>query len=521
MTENTEAKSTSTEANDNTAVLVDGRTDVEKLVELLPMGERTELDYKETLDLRNNHDALEFVKDAVSMANHYPGGYFIIGAHEDGTPSDRADGTSWSQFDGAKLTAKIQKYIDAPLVALSNVHELEGHTYCLICIHSLEDGLPIPFSKYGGCRDDEGNDKTVFRKGEILRRDGAGNDYIQYQQWGNILARHDEDVRRDERKRIDGLVESLTDALSLNGKVPPLVPEMSEEALFDALTANFEQENSKVIKRYAHMLAHSIDDGNENRISLLASIGCFAVHYSNDEVLQAVEEHLYSIYRAELRKNTRNAYDIANAIYEIGSAMVRAERWELINPLVNRPVEVSSTYTYASWVRECQVEASNSNMYPKNGSGMMISVCLDEIKNHKLLRPDCIGIETVDQWEKVNDYVLDSLCSFDILYCLCVYVAGDGRAGAYPACIYYQQKRVSLVLERLFAKDDSMRRELLPNASDQEIATGYAELRKIMSTEGGGRGWHFLYDLSVNIERFMNENRGSTNGERSAQDIMF
>ena len=49
-------------------VVVDRRTDIEKLQELLATGtECSELDFKETLDLANKADELHFVKDAVSM----------------------------------------------------------------------------------------------------------------------------------------------------------------------------------------------------------------------------------------------------------------------------------------------------------------------------------------------------------------------------------------------------------------------------------------------------------------------
>ena len=62
-------------------VIVDGRTDVEKLKELLATGtECNELEFKEMLDLTKKKDELNFVKDAVSMFNRYPGGYIVIGA---------------------------------------------------------------------------------------------------------------------------------------------------------------------------------------------------------------------------------------------------------------------------------------------------------------------------------------------------------------------------------------------------------------------------------------------------------
>ena len=96
-------------------IVVDGRTDIEKLKELLATGtECSELDFKETLDLTKREDELHFVKDAVSMFNRYPGGYIIIGATNEGEPSALCEDVDWKQFDGARLTDKIRAYVDAP-----------------------------------------------------------------------------------------------------------------------------------------------------------------------------------------------------------------------------------------------------------------------------------------------------------------------------------------------------------------------------------------------------------------------
>ena len=69
-------------------IVVDGRTDIEKLFEILQTGgECSELDFKETLDFSKRIDELDFVKDAVSMFNRYPGGYIVVGVDDNGGPS--------------------------------------------------------------------------------------------------------------------------------------------------------------------------------------------------------------------------------------------------------------------------------------------------------------------------------------------------------------------------------------------------------------------------------------------------
>ena len=52
-------------------IVVDGRADREKLVELMRQGEQTELEFKSTLDLKDRQkpDRLNFVKDVVALSN--------------------------------------------------------------------------------------------------------------------------------------------------------------------------------------------------------------------------------------------------------------------------------------------------------------------------------------------------------------------------------------------------------------------------------------------------------------------
>lgn len=66
-------------------IVVDGRTDREKLLELLQAPEQTHLEFKAELDLAAKQDELNFVKDAVSMTNRPPGGYIVLGVSDDGT----------------------------------------------------------------------------------------------------------------------------------------------------------------------------------------------------------------------------------------------------------------------------------------------------------------------------------------------------------------------------------------------------------------------------------------------------
>ncbi len=114
-------------------IVVDGRTDREKLIELLQLPEQTHLEFKAELDLTAKNDELNFVKDAVSMSNRPPGGYILMGVNDDGTlalPTGTiADRT---RFDGARLGDMIRKYVEGEVHAISQIHEIDGHEVVLI-----------------------------------------------------------------------------------------------------------------------------------------------------------------------------------------------------------------------------------------------------------------------------------------------------------------------------------------------------------------------------------------------------
>ncbi len=472
-------------------VIVDGRTDIEKLQELLTTGtECSELDFKETLDLTKRGDELHFVKDAVSMFNRYPGGYIVIGATNEGEPSKICDGIDWKQFDGARLTDKIRSYVDAPLTPISALHVIDGHTYCIVCLFSPDNGLLTPFNKLGEYSTGAGKTKVVFRQGDITRRDGSQNRPIEYLQWAEILTHHDALIREDESKRINSLIDKITTVLGEKGKTPPLVYGMDDEALATALIACFEQGESAKLMCFVNQLSLELPHSDE-AIDNLSAVAIGAISHGLDDIAWNAIDTLYDHYLTIDHFGAaaeKKLLSIAVAVYEIGAVIVLANRWDMVSPFVNRQSPYNPNYIYASWIRECQVVALRAGEFRNDTSTMLISVTLDHIKRHNRIMPafDFTSADSKDtdgRLTKEEESVLNLLCSFDFLYCLCVLVAGDGQGGAYPACVGYEQKRISHVVVRMFGKDDRARRALLPNYRDTEIASGLRELYKLISNE--------------------------------------
>ena len=155
------------------AVISDGRTDEEKLHELLRLGEQTQLDVTVERDLRDRHHELDFFKDAVAMANRPPGGYILVGIPDEGN----LPATPWriknpQMFDGATLRDKIGKYIAADIEVVAQVHRINGGDVVVIAIFSTRSGPPVPMMRVGQYTAPNGKgrmkSKTVFRPGNFL-----------------------------------------------------------------------------------------------------------------------------------------------------------------------------------------------------------------------------------------------------------------------------------------------------------------------------------------------------------------
>ena len=163
-------------------IVPDGQIGEEKLRQLILESEQTHLDFKATIDFTETKDRVEFVKDAVTMANRPPGGYIVVGI-DDKTNQPTIPAGQLSNpraFDGANLNHQIRKFIEGQTHAISKTHQIDGFDYVVIWIPHHTDGLPVPMKTTGQYRKDNGDDKIAFREGDILIREGAANVPLRY-----------------------------------------------------------------------------------------------------------------------------------------------------------------------------------------------------------------------------------------------------------------------------------------------------------------------------------------------------
>ena len=128
-------------------IVVDGRTEYDKLVELLGVPEETHLDLKAHVDMASAEDKLKLVKDIVAMSNRPPGGYILIGVDDNGNPC-MPIGTipDRKRFDGARLGDLVRKYIEGEIHVSVAIHEHKGNEIVVVFVPKHRDGLPVPMN---------------------------------------------------------------------------------------------------------------------------------------------------------------------------------------------------------------------------------------------------------------------------------------------------------------------------------------------------------------------------------------
>ena len=490
-------------------IAIDGITDEEKLAELLAFGcECTELEFKEAINFNDGKERLGLVVDIVAMANHYPGGFIVIGVCDNGSPSAHSRESDWNRFDTAHLNDLINKYVDAPIRMVSQHQIMDGHEYQVICVLSPDDGLPIPFSKDGTYDSGNGNQKTVFRKGVFIRRENAQNTPISYSQWDEVLKVHDEAVRAQERHLIDELVRNINGALSERECPPLLEPDFSGDVAMSALEDCFERGRLEGIRRYLVQL-RNLARNDATYVQRIATVACFAALYDEEALFLEAADAFHKLATGctgESSSDLELQLELAVNGYIIGASAVRSSMWSVISPLVNKTV-IRGGYVWASWLRECQVNNSRARNIDSDPSGTLISLSLERMRQDQTLHPDVVGSWDEESGQEIRDLLLSSLCSFDYLYCVCVYAEGEGMGEAYPGCVVYRSRRIQEVIDLLVSPDEGMRRSLLKKADDSRLAAALSILTKLIRDEAMSHGY-ILYDCDPtgSIDRFIELN---------------
>lgn len=521
-------------------IVVDGRTDEEKLVELLAAGaEETALDFKATLDIRprTSKATLDFVKDAVSMCNLPDGGYIVVGVDDNGRPAHDQPVVTVDDFDSAKLRDKVARYVEAQVHVISQAHVVDGRDVVLIHVQPNPDGLPVPMSADGQYVGDDGKNVTVFAAGEVLVREGTSNIRLRYAHWHGLLARYRERLHHESRRDIDVLVrtivESLQQSVGTSTPMPVLLDlKMEPVTLGQAIVAAFELPTTVRVEQFLNTAvaeadaARDLSEANRwlNALDALAVVACQAVIYGRDDVFTKTVDAIERVYTAtgpsdDVGVNdatAKHSLDVILRVFAIGALVVRKKAWTLLPTLVVRPVQVSPHYTYASWLRHGAVRAARANLLQgddgRNRGGQLISLARALVAHQAAFRPDYAESVALPAAEQLahDDWLLNSLCQFDLWWCIVAAANVEARRGHggvfYPSCAALHQYRAQPSLQTI-ATDPAARSAVFPGLSDAAVATAMAIVVRAAVRESYNYGgfWEGI-EGDPRVEQFVADN---------------
>lgn len=504
-------------------IVVDGRTDEEKLLELLASGaEETALDFKATLDLsgKGSRDSVEFAKDTISMGNLPGGGYIVVGVDDHGAPAHDQSLLVAEQFDSAALRAKVTRYVEARMEIVSQPHVVDGRTVVLVYVAPNPDGLPVPTSSIGQYAKRDGKMETVFSEGEVLIREGTSNVRLRYAHWHGLLERYRERIKTEARSDADELIRRVVEGFRASGTAAapgvPLDPGMDDETLSDALVAVFESGSTVRVQQFLNDAGRRAGVGEpelrDERLCALdqiALMACQAVLYRRDAIYQLSVDALERAYNARLlTANTaqwvgndaaraQHYLDVLVRVLAIGALVVRQKAWELLPDLSNRAVNEGG-YEWPSWLRHAVTMAARANLLQdtdgRSRGGQALSLARALVAGSPALRPDYGPDTDLPKADALanDDWLLNSLCEFDLWWCILALASRpESREAAafYPSCSAFHQWRSQPTMTHI-ATEPEVRRAAFVNTTDQVVAD--AMLVVVRMAEGQSRqygGW--------------------------------
>ena len=364
-----------------------------------------------------------------------------------------------------------------------------------------------------------------------------------------MLARYREQVKSEARRDSDELIRRFVQALNEgggtgNGSQVPLDLEMDDATLGEALVSSFEAPGTIRVKQFLNSAierakAGKIEDRDARLHALdrIAIVACQAVMYDRDDIFELAVDALETAYRSRGMTSdsvrlsggsdvaiAQHLLDVLLRVFAIGALVVRERKWSLLPLLADRPVQVSPNYGYASWLRHGSVEASRANLLQgqkgEARGGQLISLARALVADKTALRPEYAADAAIPAADSLahDDWLLNSLCEFDLWWCIVAQVSGKGTGGGsfYPSCAALHQYRSQATLDVIATRED-VRRAAFGEISNQRVAEAVQEVVKAAERESRSFGgfWEGL-EANPAVEQFVTAQRVTLGEDRPA-----
>ena len=208
-------------------------------------------------------------------------------------------------------------------------------------------------------------------------------------------------------------------------------------------------------------------------------IACQALYFERRDLVELALELLYEAYVAlpvSGTELTEKRLAVVVRLYALGSLAVRLGDWETLRAIVLRPAKIhpaDNDYVHSSWIRHGHVEAARAGLTKDDDDtgAYLISASRRLMVAQSAMRPDLVDALVPDTGNPASDDpLLNSLCQFDILYCLLVLTEGQTSVKSmYPSSAAFDEIRADPALVTV-AGDSAARATLFPNCTDADVA---------------------------------------------------
>lgn len=414
-----------------------------------------------------------------------------------GTIADRA------RFDGSRVGALIRSYVEAAVLVVE-IQKLANHEIVVIYVRN-PDGLPVPFNKGGQHPGPAAGDKdvTVFRKGEIFVREGAENVPIRYAHWADLLSSYTRGIRDQSTEAALSMLREVLigrDGAAGDAGVP-LLADMDETNFAATAVRLLETGNDVRLRQFLRTVSRSTGAAVDlaafaDAVDRWAIFCAQTLHFERPDLTdEAIDKLVESSQGLGISADDdgRRLMTVER-IYVVGSLAVRLGAWETVRSLALRPVPGNSYetgYVYSSWIRAAQVYASRAGLTADPRGDYLLSAARELMMEHPAMRPDLTDTAVPPGEAAPSDPALNSLCEFDLAYCIVVTALGTDRSSGYPSSAAFDEDRAKLVAQKIVA-DPEMRHRLLPNVDDPAVADALPHLRTAIrqsASSYGTRWW--------------------------------
>lgn len=545
---------------DSELVVVDGTVTVEKLAHLRALqSEYPKLDFKADIDLTERRDIVELAKDVGAM--QVLGGYIVIGAEDDGSPSNRFSPPEESLFDEAKLRGKIRRYFGEHIQIAVRLHETGDGPFAILCVLPNPLGY-VAFACDGAYSKPDGNQELVFREGDIYWREGTSSTRITRAGWEAIIAKRlsqarvewessrlaigapaleqEADDDTDPKPESDD-DEGGSDRVSHGPEPPPGPPHLGasspdrdpesrdpsdlvrtvEELALKGRDRELELWIRR-IGRSASSLAAQEKAGPELGAVLdqITSIAAVLQDLDDDRLFSKCTMQLSDTYSefAEIDDKARQLsymteisshdpapkawLEIVRRVLGLGALSVRREDWNHVRDLALEKPRGLSDYD-KTWLRHALTMATRAQHLSRGDSGSqvdlsLLSLALEDIQRLAALRVDRFAID--------SENALDSLAQFDFLACLFAADEHGTENGSvfYPNFARFQQRRIQPIADRVVS-DADFRRQLF-SSSDAKVADALERIGELARSEGVRFAGFSTWD-DTEVGKFISENK--------------